>query len=94
MALYHFRKQKRNLLCYFMHYWLNKLVPKNEHTTSELQILFGCTALEDNWFLFAIIVAVDNCEMFCMIVSPVFLNTIVVLIGAKRYLYSGINMAL
>lgn len=29
-----------------------------------------------------------------MIVSPVFLNTIVVLIGAKRYLYSGINMAL
>ena len=29
-----------------------------------------------------------------MIVSPVFPNTIVVLIGAKRYLYSGINMAL
>ena len=28
-----------------------------------------------------------------MIVSSVFLNTIVVLIGAKRYLYSGINMA-
>ena len=29
-----------------------------------------------------------------MIVSPVFLNAIVVLIRAKRYLYSGINMAL
>ena len=28
-----------------------------------------------------------------MIVSSVFLNTIVVLIRAKRYLYSGINMA-
>jgi len=28
-----------------------------------------------------------------MIVSPVFLNAIVVLIGAERYLYSGINMA-
>ena len=28
-----------------------------------------------------------------MIVSPVFLNAIVVLIRAKRYLYSGINMA-
>ena len=28
-----------------------------------------------------------------MIVSPVFLNAIVVLIHAKRYLYSGINMA-
>ena len=29
-----------------------------------------------------------------MIVPLVFLNTIVLLIGAKRYLYSGINMAL
>ena len=28
-----------------------------------------------------------------MIVPPVFLNAIVVLIRAKRYLYSGINMA-
>ena len=28
-----------------------------------------------------------------MIVSPVFLNAIVVLICAERYLYSGINMA-
>ena len=28
-----------------------------------------------------------------MIVSPVFLNAIAVLIGALRYLYSGINMA-
>ena len=28
-----------------------------------------------------------------MIVSPVFLNAIVVLIRAKRYLYSGIIMA-
>ena len=28
-----------------------------------------------------------------MIVSPVFLNAIVVLIRAKRYLYPGINMA-
>ena len=28
-----------------------------------------------------------------MIVSPVFLNAIVVLIRAMRYLYSGINMA-
>ena len=27
-----------------------------------------------------------------MIVCPVFLNAIVVLIRAKRYLYSGINM--
>ena len=27
-----------------------------------------------------------------MIVSPVFLNAIVVLIRAKRYLYPGINM--
>ena len=28
-----------------------------------------------------------------MIVSPVFVNAIVVLIRAKRYLFSGINMA-
>ena len=28
-----------------------------------------------------------------MIVPPVFLNAIVVLIRAKRYLYAGINMA-
>ena len=28
-----------------------------------------------------------------MIVSPVFLNAIVVLIRTKRYFYSGINMA-
>ena len=28
-----------------------------------------------------------------MIVSPIFLNAIVVLIRAERYLYSGINMA-
>ena len=28
-----------------------------------------------------------------MIVYPVFLNAIVVLIRAKRYLYSGVNMA-